>query len=125
MSDIKTSLETLFEKMEGFLTTKTVVGDPINMGGITIVPLVELSFGVAAGAYDSSKDGKKDGKDAGGGGLGAKVSPSAVIVITDGKAKILNVQSQIGMSKLIELAPDILAKIPSLMSKKQESEENN
>jgi uncharacterized spore protein YtfJ len=121
MSDIKASLETLFEKMEGFLTTKTVVSDPIILSDITIIPLVEVSFGVGAGAFDSSKDGKKEGTDGGGGGLGAKVSPSAVIVITDGKAKILNVQSQLGLNKLLELAPDILSKIPSLMPGKDSS----
>jgi uncharacterized spore protein YtfJ len=118
--------------MESFLTTKTVVGEAINVGDVVLVPLVEVSFGVAAGAYDSASnkavkdadvkgaDGKKDGavKDAGGGGLGAKITPSAVIVISNGSAKLINVTSQLGISKLLDLAPDILSKIPAFLGNK-------
>lgn len=128
-NELSSSLETLFGQMENFITTKTVVSDPITIGDVILVPLVDVSFGVAAGAYDSSADNKKDNKDMGGGGLGAKISPSAVIVITDGTAKLISVNSQLGLNKLLEVAPDVLSKIPSLFggkdkksAKREESE---
>jgi uncharacterized spore protein YtfJ len=131
---LSASLETLFGKMEGFLTTKTVVSEPINIGDVILVPLVEVSFGVAAGAYDSSGEGKKgekdtDGgkkteKDAGGGGLGAKITPSAVIVITGNNAKLINVNSQFGVNKLLEIAPDILSKIPAFFNGKDKDKKD-
>lgn len=121
-NELSASLEALFGKMENFITTKTVVSEPITIGDVIIIPLVDVSFGVAAGAYDTSADNKKDSKDAGGGGLGAKISPSAVIVITDGTAKLINVNSQYGINKLLDIAPDILSKIPSLFSGKDKKQ---
>lgn len=44
----------LFQGMEGFITGKTVVGDAVKFDdGTIILPLVDVSFGVAAGASQS------------------------------------------------------------------------
>lgn len=43
------TVESLFKGMEGFITTKTVVGDAIHVGDTIILPLVDVSFGVGAG----------------------------------------------------------------------------
>lgn len=37
--------------MDSFITTKTVVGDAITVGDTIILPLVDVSFGVGAGAF--------------------------------------------------------------------------
>ena len=39
-NNFKTSLESLFRGMDGFLTSKTVVGDAITVGDTIILPLV-------------------------------------------------------------------------------------
>ena len=44
-----TTVESLFKGMDGFITTKTVVGDAIHVGDTIILPLVDVSFGVGAG----------------------------------------------------------------------------
>ena len=44
------TVESLFKGMDSFITTKTVVGDAIHIGDTIILPLVDVSFGVAAGA---------------------------------------------------------------------------
>jgi len=43
-----TTVESLFKGMDSFITTKTVVGDAIHIGDTIILPLVDVSFGVAA-----------------------------------------------------------------------------
>lgn len=43
------TVESLFKGMDSFITTKTVVGDAIHIGDTIILPLVDVSFGVAAG----------------------------------------------------------------------------
>ena len=58
-NNFKTSLESLFRGMDSFLTSKTVVGDAITVGDTIILPLVDVSFGVAAGT--SSADKKNGG----------------------------------------------------------------
>ena len=69
------TVESLFKGMDSFITTKTVVGDAIHIGDTIILPLVDVSFGVAAGALTQEK------KNNGAGGMGGKITPSAVLVI--------------------------------------------
>ena len=59
-----TTVESLFKGMDSFITTKTVVGDAIHIGDTIILPLVDVSFGVAAGAFSQEK------KNNGAGGMG-------------------------------------------------------
>ena len=49
------TVESLFKGMDAFITTKTVVGDAIHIGDTIILPLVDVSFGVAAGAFSQEK----------------------------------------------------------------------
>ena len=58
------TVESLFKGMDSFITTKTVVGDAIHIGDTIILPLVDVSFGVAAGAFSAEK------KNNGAGGMG-------------------------------------------------------
>ena len=81
-----TTVESLFKGMDSFITTKTVVGDAIHIGDTIILPLVDVSFGVAAGAFSQDK------KNNGAGGMGGKIMPSAVLVIQNGTTKLVNIK---------------------------------
>ena len=75
MADNKfdTTVSSLFKGMDGFLSAKTVVGEPVTVNDTIILPLVDVSFGVAAGA------GSNDNKNKAAGGMGGKMSPSDMI----------------------------------------------
>ena len=46
------TVEALFKGMNGFISTKTVVGDAIKVDSeTTILPLIDVSFGIGAGAF--------------------------------------------------------------------------
>ena len=49
-SNFKGTVEALFSGMDGVITSKTVVGDAIHIGETIILPLVDVSFAVGAGA---------------------------------------------------------------------------
>ena len=99
------TVESLFKGMENFISSKTVVGDWIKVDDSTmILPLVEVSFGVGAGA---SKEEKRNNS---GGGMGGKMSPSAVLVIHDGITRLVNVKNQDTVSKLIDMVPEVIEK---------------
>ena len=49
--NLKDTMGSLFDGMEGFLTSKTVVGEPIYIKDTIILPLVDVSFGMGAGAF--------------------------------------------------------------------------
>ena len=52
-NNFRTTVESLFKGMDSFITTKTVVGEAITVGDTIILPLVDVSFGVGAGAGKS------------------------------------------------------------------------
>ena len=93
--------------MDSFITTKTVVGDAIHIGDTIILPLVDVSFGVAAGAFSQEK------KNNGAGGMGGKIMPSAVLVIQNGTTKLVNIKNQDGITKVLDMVPDFVNKFTS------------
>lgn len=112
------TVETLFKGMEGFLTTKTVVGEAVKFDdGTIILPLVDVSFGVGAGAF-SGKD-----KSNAGGGMSGKISPSSVLVLKDGHAKLVNVKNQDIVTKVIDLVPDVLDRFSKDKKEKKDMDE--
>lgn len=102
--NFQTTVESLFKGMENFITTKTVVGDAITVGETIILPLVDVSFGVAASAKSEER------KNNGGGGMGGKISPSAVLVIQNGTTKLVNVKNQDSVTKILDMVPDFVNK---------------
>lgn len=101
------TVESLFKGMDSFITTKTVVGDAIHIGDTIILPLVDVSFGVAAGAFSQEK------KNNGAGGMAGKINPSAVLVIQNGVTKLVNIKNQDGMTKILDMVPDFINKFTS------------
>lgn len=97
-------MTSLLKGADSVLSTKTVVGEPINVGDTILVPLVDVSFGLGAGA------GNQDKKASGGGGIGGKMSPSAILVIQNGKTKLVNIKQQDTMTKLLDMVPDLVDK---------------
>ena len=102
-----TTVESLFKGMDSFITTKTVVGDAVTIGDTIILPLVDVSFGVGAGAFAGDK------KQNAGGGMGAKISPSAILVISNGVTKLVNVKNQDTVTKILDMVPDFVNKFAS------------
>ena len=103
-NNFQSTVESLFKGMDSFITTKTVVGDAITVGDTIILPLVDVTFGVGAGAFAGEK------KNNGGGGMGGKISPSAVLVISNGVTKLVNIKNQDGLTKILDMVPDFLNK---------------
>ncbi|MCL2698691.1 MAG: sporulation protein [Defluviitaleaceae bacterium] len=121
MSNLSQSFDSLFGKLENFVTTKTVVGEAIVMGDVIILPMVDVSFGVGAGAGEG-KDKDGQGAGLGGGFSGAKLTPSAVLVINGGNVQLVSVKDQDSLSKIIDLAPGVINKISSMFGKGESGE---
>lgn len=120
MSNIGENIEVLFNKMENFVSSKTVIGEPITFGDTIIVPLVDVSFGVGAGTSDSRED--KNGKSSGMGGIGAKINPSSVLVISNGNVQMVSATDNNSVNKLIDMVPGIVSKF-NFFSKKDDTED--
>ena len=101
-NNFKATVEALFEGMDSVVTSKTVVGEAIHINGTIILPLVDVSFGIGAGAFNAEK------KEKGMGGMGGKISPSAVIVIQDGRTKLVNIKNQDAVTRILDMIHDVV-----------------
>ena len=100
-------VQSLFKGMDTVLATKTVVGEPMTIGDTIIVPLVDVSFGFGAGS------GSNGQKNSGAGGLGGKITPSAVLVIKNGSTKLVNIKNQDTVTRVLDMLPDLVDRFTS------------
>ncbi|MDE5863724.1 MAG: GerW family sporulation protein [Lachnospiraceae bacterium] len=116
-NDFSTTVASLFQGMDKFLTTKTVVGEPTTVGDTIILPLVDVSFGVAAGAFSNEQ------KNNGAGGLGGKMTASAVLVIRDGQIRLVNVKNQDTITKVLDMVPDLIDRFQKKTPENEDTQE--
>ncbi len=112
-------VEALLKGMDTVLSTKTVVGEATQVGDTIILPLVDVSFGVGAGAGSNSQKNSASGA----GGLGGKMTPSAVLVIKNGSAKLVNIKNQDAVTKILDMIPDIVDKFSKAKDKEKDGDE--
>ena len=100
-------VDSLLSGMNNVLSTKTVVGEATKIGDTIILPLVDGTFGVAAGAGSNSQKNSSSGA----GGLGGKMTPSAVLVIKNGSTKLVNIKNQDAVTKVLDMIPELVERI--------------
>ena len=115
-NNFNTTVQSLFKGMDSFITTKTVIGEAVHIGDTIILPLIEVSFGVGDGEFNQEK------KNSAGGGLGGRITPSAVLVIQNGNTKLVNVKNQDSITKILDMVPELVDKFTSKSSAKKSSE---
>ena len=103
-NNFQVTVEAVFRGIDSVVSSMTVVGDAIHIGDTIILPLVDVSFGIGAGAFSGDK------KEKGAGGVGGKMSPCAVLVIQNGKTKLVNIKNQDTMTKILDMIPDAIDK---------------
>jgi uncharacterized spore protein YtfJ len=101
----KKNTDDLLKAMENFITTKSVVGEPVVVGETIILPMADVSFGMGIGTFSKGDNGT--------GGVGGKITPSAVLVIKNGSSKLISIKEQDGLSRIIDMVPDIVNKFTS------------
>jgi uncharacterized spore protein YtfJ len=106
------SVKALLDGLDGFVSTKTVVGTAQTVNDCTIIPFMDVSLGVGAGSIAGS------GNSAGG-GMGAKMSPSAILIVQkDGAIKLINVKGEDTVVKVLDMVPDVIDRIKGKRVKK-------
>lgn len=105
-------------ELHRIVQTKTVVGEPVEAGDLTLIPVSRITFGFGAG-------GGQEGKGRSGTGGGATVEPIAFVVIDrDGKAQILTLSDKdVSWSQVLGLMPEAVSKIKSFVDRKSRKEE--
>ncbi|MDD3270173.1 MAG: spore germination protein GerW family protein [Syntrophomonadaceae bacterium] len=109
--DINQNISTLFEQLDKFFKTETVFGEAMQIGNVTLIPVINVSFGAGTG-IGNGKDANGCDGSGGGGGAGGKISPTAVIVIKNEEVSILPLTNRGYIDKIVEMVPELINKIP-------------
>lgn len=109
MQDVEVLLKAAMGEIERMLDTKTVVGEPITVGGNTLIPLVSLGFGFGAGGRTGQMKAGEAGQGTGEGtGGGGGVKPIALIVINEDGVRLESIKG--GASSVFEKVAETIGK---------------
>lgn len=113
---------TAAEKIRTLMDANTIIGEPIQTGEVTLIPVSRLSFGFAGGGSDFSTKHQKPEQEnhfGGGSGASAKVDPVAFLIVHGDSVKLLPV-SQSAMTtvdRVVEVMPEVVDKITEFIEK--------
>lgn len=107
------------EKIREMVDVETIIGDPINAEGVTIIPVSKVSFGFASGGSDLPVQAAE--KFAGGSGAGVTVKPVAFIVIkADGSVNLMELgEKGSPLDGVFEALPGVVEKIKTFLADKK------
>lgn len=106
----ESNINDLFTKFNEFIKSKTIVGDEIKVGSITLIPITDISFCISGGSGESS-----DKKVGNGGGsfaaIAAKATPKAILMIKGNDTKLFPVNGTSSLELLMKNVPGLIEKI--------------
>lgn len=116
-SSVESLIERVLGELHRIVQTETVIGQPVQSGDLTIIPVSKISFGFGAG-------GGQEGKGQSGTGGGASVEPIAFLIVdAAGKVQIMTLtDKEVGWGQLVSLVPEAVDKIKQFVGKKQDDE---
>ena len=112
-------LSDTISKIREMISVNDVVGEPIIVGDVTIVPISKVSVGFGGGGADNAKAANKDAFGGGMGG-GVKVQPICFLVVKDGNVRMMPVPVPANSTtdRILEMVPDTLDKISAFIDSK-------
>lgn len=132
-------MKTAMESIKDMVDVNTIVGDAVQTpDGTVIIPISKVTFGFAAGGGDYSKacgceandgddddDKKSSGSKeiskypfAGGSGAGVSINPVAFMVVGNDQLRLIPVNINSSIDKILDLIPDIMRKANDTVRKR-------
>lgn len=120
-------LENTMAKIREMVDANSVVGEPITVGDVTIIPISKISIGFGGGGSDFATKNTSDQENFGGGvGAGVKVTPVAFIIIKGESVRMMPVAAPANSTadRIVEMVPDTLDKITGFIDSHWEKKQN-
>ena len=121
---IENLMVTAMSSLRDMIDVNTIVGDTVETSdGTTIIPVSRVCFGFAAGGseFNTNKLNRYSENSklpfGGGSGAGVKITPVAFLVVKDGTIKLLTVEADRPLDKLVDALPDLVNKIVDTVDK--------
>lgn len=99
------TLQPIVESLEKSLTTRQVFGEPLDVAGATLIPVMDLMFGFGGGSGGHPTNG-----NGGGGGGGARLAPKALVSIVNGNVVVHPLKSG-ALDRIVDAVPALLDRI--------------
>ena len=118
-NNLSNLMEIATDKLRAMVDADTIIGTPLTVGKITLIPVSKISFGLATGGSDfpTKASGTVFG---GGGGAGMTVNPVAFIAVNGESVHMMPVYNQMGtVDKAINMAPELIDKVKGLFGNKK------
>lgn len=118
-------LSNTIQKIRETVDANTVVGTPMTVGEVTLIPVSKVSFGFGTGGTEfPGKAASKDNPFGGGGGAGVKVTPVCFLVVEGTNVRILpmSAPAESSVDRVVDMIPDVVTKITGLIDKKKNKE---
>lgn len=117
-------VEATMTKIRSMMDANTVVGTPIEAGGVTVIPVCKISIGYGSGGSDfAQKNQKPENPNAfgGGAGMGVSITPISFLVIRDGNVRMVAVDQPASTvaDRVIDLVPNVVDKVSAMVDKKK------
>ena len=120
---VKDLVRTSLDKVKELSDADTIIGDPIKLDGVTIIPVSKVSYGFTAGGSDLPSKSSSE-LFGGGTGGGVTIQPIAFIVVANGDVKLLQInQDKSSTGAIVNLVPELFDKVQGLFSKKKADDE--
>ena len=97
-NSIKSIMDVTMDKLRAMVDANTIIGDPIVVGNVTLLPVSKVSFGLATGGRDFPSK-TQSGLFGGGGGAGVTIAPVAFIAVSDGNVKMMPVYNELSSAE--------------------------
>jgi len=112
-------IKTALDQISYIAKTETIIGEPIQAGPVTLIPVSKISIGFAAGgAGDESK--KNAGTGTGG---GVNVMPVAFISIVGDKVHVHPIDKKdTSLGQLLSMAPELIQKVSRFVGSKNDKD---
>ncbi len=118
-SSIKGIMDTTMDKLHAMVDADTIIGTPVNVGMITLIPVSKVSFGLATGGSDFPSK-TQSSVFGGGGGAGVSISPVAFIAINGDNIKMMPIYNEpSAVERAITMTPELVEKVRDLFKKEQ------
>lgn len=121
-------MATTMAKIRDMMDANTVIGQPVEAGGVTVIPICKISIGYGSGGSDfAQKNQKPENPNAfgGGAGMGVSITPISFLVIREGNVRMLSVEQPASTvaDRVIDMVPTVVDKVSVMVSKKKEEPE--
>lgn len=122
---INEMMATTIQKIRELADANTIIGEPIQTGEVTLIPVSTLSFGFGTGGSEfTGKNQKPEHANnfGGGGGAGVKITPVAFLVVSGSTVKMLNMAAPADttLDRVVDMVPDLVDKVSDLWKKTDE-----